>query len=164
MPSFVGVLILPIVLVISLPQDAFDRLETLSNYEEDGSAMIEIVVLGVKCKNAIGIIPITGVGMEAWSTAYAQDYRNPLDESNRWPDPHSTYFQIMAELGLPGVIAYGTLLYFTFRSLGRLERATKNRVEFRRQLYFIQCLRIGVIGFLFCTIFQSFSYANNFYI
>ena len=142
--------------------DAFDRLNTVINYKEESSAYGRVLFY----ESSIQMLlqrPLTGVGINAWQTAYNEAFRNVEDTSHRWPDPHSTYFQIIGELGLPGLIVYGFLLYATFRSLHRIEKAYKHREGFERQRYFVQCLRIGLIGFLFTTIFQSFSYYHTLY-
>jgi hypothetical protein len=102
--------------------------------------------------------PLTGVGMDAWTRAYALDFRHPLDTTNRWPYSHSSYFQIMGELGLPGIITYFYLIYITLSALKSLEIRFKGNPDYRQQLYFIQCLRIGFIGFLITTAFQGFTY------
>jgi O-antigen ligase len=102
--------------------------------------------------------PFTGVGMDAWPRAYALDFRNPKDTSYRWPDPHSSYFKIIGELGLPGIITYLYLIYITLSAIKSLEKQFKGNLDYRRQLYFIQCMRIGFIGFLISSVFQSFSY------
>lgn len=107
--------------------------------------------------------PLTGVGMGAWSRAYGLEFRNPKDESNRWPDAHSSYFMIIGELGVPGIVAYLYLIYITLSTIKSLERRFKSGPLYWRELYFIQCMRIGFYGFLVSTIFQTFAYYPTVY-
>ena len=144
------------------PGNAFDRLNTVINYKEESSAYGRVLFYESSIKMLLHR-PLTGVGINAWQTAYSEAFRNPEDTSHRWPDPHSTYFQIIGELGIPGLAAFCFLLYATFRSLHRMEKAYKNREGFDRQFYFIQCLKIGFLGFAFTAIFQSFSYYHTLY-
>jgi probable O-glycosylation ligase (exosortase A-associated) len=142
--------------------DAFDRLNTVINYKEESSAYSRVLFYESSIQMLLDR-PLTGVGINAWPTAYAEAFRNNEDLSYRWPDPHSTYNQIIGELGVPGVIAYSFLLYATFRSLRRTEKFFKQHEGFERQLYFVQCLRIGLLGFAFTVMFQSFTYYHTLY-
>lgn len=157
----VGAVAALLVLLLA-PGNAFDRLSTVSNYKEESSANSRMWFYESSLKMLLHR-PLTGVGMNAWPTAYANEFRHPEDQSNRWPDPHSTFFQIIGELGLPGTLVFGFLLYTTFRSLTRMESYFKQQPGCERQVSFVQCLRIGFLGFGFTAIFQSFSYYHTLY-
>jgi probable O-glycosylation ligase (exosortase A-associated) len=159
-----GTLVLVVILALA-PGNALKRFGTIftfaqgkgENTEEYGNAETRTWFYESSLRMAFSR-PFTGVGMGAWPRAYALEFRNPEDTSNRWPDPHSSFFQIIGELGLPGIITYLYLIYLTLSAIKSLEMQFKGNPDYRRQLYFVQCLRIGFIGFLISTIFQSFSY------
>lgn len=154
---------LALMVVITLaPGDAFERLKTIATYKEESSAYGRVLFYESSLRMMLAR-PFTGVGIDAFQTAYAEDYRNSEDTSNRWPDPHSSYFQIIGELGVPGILAYLFMIYVSFRSLNRMARDFKKRPECERQTHFVQCLRIGLVGFLFTTIFQSAGYVHTLY-
>lgn len=144
------------------PGNAFDRLGTVSHYKDESSANSRMWFYESSLRMFLHR-PLTGVGMNAWPSAYATEFRHPDDPSNRWPDPHSTFFQIIGELGFPGACAFGFLLYTTFRSLSRIEMYFRQQPGCERHVSFVQCLRIGFLGFCFTAIFQSFSYYHTLY-
>lgn len=147
-----------VVLILTLaPSNALNRFQTIFTYQEDTSAMKRTYFYESSIK-MLRSRPLTGVGMDAWTYAYATAFRNPLDISYGWYNPHSSYFQIIGELGLPGILTYLYLIYMTFGAMRSLEKRFKVNPVYQRQLYFTQCLRIGFIGFLIATIFQSFTY------
>nr|MBI3613024.1 O-antigen ligase family protein [Nitrospirota bacterium] len=154
---------LALMVVITLaPGNAFERLKTIATYKEESSAYGRVLFYESSLRMMLAR-PFTGVGIDAFQTAYAENYRNPEDTSNRWPDPHSSYFQIIGELGVPGILTYLFMIYVSFRSLNRMAGDFKKRPECERRLHFVHCLRIGLVGFLFTTIFQSASYVYTLY-
>lgn len=156
-----GGLALTVVFTLA-PESAFERLKTVVTYKDESSAYQRTLFYESSLQIMLSR-PFTGAGIDAFQTAYAEDYRNSEDTSNRWPDPHSSYFQIMAELGVPGILTYLFMIYVSFRSLNRMAGDFKKRPECERQLHFVQCLRIGLVGFLFTTIFQSAGYVHTLY-
>ena len=151
------------IVLLFAPESVFERLKTVVDYKDDGSAYGRLLFYESSVKMMLDR-PLTGVGINAFSAAYAKDFRHPEDDSFRWPDPHSSYFQIIGELGLPGIMTYLFMIYVTFRSLNKMAVAFKGRQECERPLHFVNCLRIGLIGFLFTTIFQSAGYQFTLFI
>ncbi|MFQ5850241.1 MAG: O-antigen ligase family protein [Candidatus Binatia bacterium] len=148
-----------LVVVAFAPSRAFERLKTVVDYDIESSAKTRLWFYESSLRMMSERV-VTGVGIGAWPTAYAADFRHPEDDTRRWPDAHSTYFQIMGELGIPGITVYLFMLYVAFRSLRDVEKRSQGRRGYERQVYFAQCLRIGIIGFSFAVIFQAFTYQH----
>jgi probable O-glycosylation ligase (exosortase A-associated) len=58
--------------------------------------------------------PILGVGAGQFSTAYGTFYSGA--KHGAWMSPHSLFFQVAAELGLVGLVAFGSFLFRVVRA------------------------------------------------
>src|SRR5207249_1071128 len=102
--------VLPVVLAALLlcllafgfaPQKWVNRIDTIVNYQQDGSAMGRLTAWSVAFRLATDN-PITGGGF--WSITSGQTYRRylpdyPHDDS---PDAHSIYLGLLGEQAYPG--------------------------------------------------------------
>jgi putative inorganic carbon (hco3(-)) transporter len=68
--------------------------------------------------------PLFGIGVGDFSVAYASgDYSN----QRHWLAPHSLYVQIIAELGLAGVLTFVPLIFYMMRQNFRLRKLMRKR-------------------------------------
>lgn len=87
---------------------------------------------------------------------------------------HSTYFEILSELGSVGVISFAALLFFTFRDLRRAERGCTRVLErvplpatgtLSRDLEWARAFALAfqgaLIGYLVCSAFLSTTYFST---
>ncbi len=88
-----------------LPEHWFDRMATIQNYEQDASAMGRINAWTV----AINVANdrITGGGFGLWSSL---TFRLYAPEPENVHDAHSIYFEVLGELGYPGLILFLLIL------------------------------------------------------
>ncbi|PYM29538.1 MAG: putative O-glycosylation ligase, exosortase A system-associated [Candidatus Rokuibacteriota bacterium] len=102
--------VLPVVLAALLlcllafgfaPQKWVNRIDTIVNYQQDGSAMGRLTAWSVAFQLATDN-PITGGGF--WSIINGQTYRRYLPDYalEDSPDAHSIYFGLLGEHGFPG--------------------------------------------------------------
>ncbi|MEL0587534.1 MAG: O-antigen ligase family protein [Candidatus Thiodiazotropha sp. (ex. Lucinoma kazani)] len=94
------------------PPVYFERMNTISNYENEGSAMGRIVAW----KTAIRMVsayPVTGVGAGHFTVKLGTEFRPPEfgDENFPWLTAHSSYFLILGELGIPGIVFFSCFAY-----------------------------------------------------
>jgi putative inorganic carbon (HCO3(-)) transporter len=120
-----ALLVIPLVplAITAMPEHWFDRMNTISTYEEDDSAMGRINAW----KTAINIAndrPLVGGGFELYSQATFARYA---------PDPqdvhaaHSVYFQMLGEHGYVGLLIFlslGLAAWITARRTIALSRAS----------------------------------------
>jgi len=78
------------VLVLA-PAEYFNRMNTIAEYEEDGSAMGRIGAWTAATQMALDY-PL-GVGAGNFNTAYGRFYRPP-DAKAKWVSAHSVYFKV----------------------------------------------------------------------
>ena len=104
-PKGIVILLIAALGVVAVaPENYFSRMETLTTYEEDTSAMGRIKAWGHATEMAIDH-PILGVGAGSFNSAYGRYYRTPGDPV-RWISTHSVYFKILAEYSFLGVFIY----------------------------------------------------------
>ncbi|MFH2057210.1 MAG: O-antigen ligase family protein, partial [bacterium] len=92
--------------------------------------------------------PFTGVGAGTFGVAYAS---GEYSERSSWLQPHSMYIQIIAELGILGLVTFGALVYYTIRRnfelRQRLRQWSRQRHWLANVSYAITCS----MGALFIT-------------
>lgn len=112
--AFVGVMVFA-------PPEYFQRMESITNYEQEGSARARIVAW----KSAVRMAkahPVTGVGAGHFPIALGRNFRPPEwgGRNLPWMTAHSSYFLILGELGIPGIVFLLALLIGNYRRLRRL--------------------------------------------
>lgn len=96
---------------VQLPGNWFDRMETLTAVEQDGSAQSRLAAWRIGLEFVLNH-PVTGGGFDAWPALTLSTGR-PID----W---HSAYVEMAAEHGLVGLAIWSLLLIGTLGSLTRL--------------------------------------------
>ncbi len=102
------------------PPSYFTRMETISSYEEDSSAMGRMTAWGYAVEMAIDN-PVLGVGAGSFNSAYGRIYRKAGDPV-RWISTHSIYFNILAEYGFPGLFLLLSLIFINYRENRKTRR------------------------------------------
>lgn len=166
-----GVVVVLVVLMFA-PASVWERIgglrnatntEELSTVDEEGSAEQRWQIW----QTSFLIIrdhPVFGVGWGAYPAANSE--YAPMSGGGEFRlgarDTHSTYLNVLAETGYPGLALFLTLVGGTVLYVDRTRRAHRN--AFPRaaiQLYFLE---IGLLSFLVSGIFGSYSRLSFFYI
>lgn len=117
--------------------------------------------------------PIAGVGMNNFSRAectISSKAREHVEGTGiACIAPHNSYLQMGAELGVPGLILWVTLLFGSIVKLGALSRSLPKqweRGDFEARLLFNapKYLRVCFIGFAVTSFFVSHAYLDPIYI
>jgi O-antigen ligase len=91
--------------------------------------------------------PLTGVGVGCFPVAYASgDYSDRAS----WLRPHSLYVQLIAELGLAGVLTFVPLIFFLMRRNFRLRKRLKEEQisdDFVKWISYAITCSLGVLFF-----------------
>ena len=97
--------------------------------------------------------PLLGVGLDN-SPLYYQKYTQMLGVSSHLADrsAHSLYIEIAAETGLLGLLAFGAVIFFTFRGLLRSEKALRAAGE-TQTANLLEAFTIALFGFLVAATF-----------
>ena len=160
-----AVLILPFV-----PDSAWERFgrmsaltntTTIAEADPEGSAEARYNIWRV-ARKIIEEQPVTGVGLGAYAGAHAA-YAPRVGVPNAalgFRDTHSTYLNVAAETGYPGLILFAaTILGVVIPTelVRRRARGTPRSVQ-------LLALEIGVVGFLLAGVFGSFARLSFLYI
>ena len=112
--------------------------------------------------------PVFGVG--ASNFPVAEGVLSPLADRQqyglgvRWMEPHNSFLQVAAELGLPGLVIFLALLVSTFRVLGRVARGAAGGFDDHPEPRSLaQALTASVAGFVVGAMFLSLAYLPMLY-
>jgi probable O-glycosylation ligase (exosortase A-associated) len=150
-----GVVVVALGVLAFAPASYFQRMGTVSTYEEDNSAKGRLQVWGASIRMATDR-PL-GVGAGNFSAAYGRFYMpahsNMAWGGQRWLSAHSIYFRVLGEYGFIGL---GMLLWLIITNI-------RDNIAIRRRLLaetapaipatWPALVNMGVIGFAVCGTF-----------
>lgn len=140
----VGLLILLVAgtIVPLMPQQYWQRMETIRTYQEDESAMSRITVWHMATNVAND--RLTGAGFDYYSPRASQMYS---------PDPaavhssHSIYFQSLGEHGWPGLVIFLAIWVYVWSRCHRIIRMVGASDEGVAQASLARMVQVSLIGF-----------------
>ncbi|MDJ0710576.1 MAG: putative O-glycosylation ligase, exosortase A system-associated [Woeseiaceae bacterium] len=152
-----GVLV-PIVLLF-MPDAYFERMGTISSYDQDLSAMGRINAWWFAF-NLASDYPITGGGFRAFQDHLFLTYApNPQDTH----DAHSIYFEILGEQGFVGLALFLLLGFMALRSCSWVISATKARVDMEWATDLAAMLQVSLVGYATGGAFLGLAYYDLYY-
>ncbi|MBZ0270362.1 putative O-glycosylation ligase, exosortase A system-associated [bacterium] len=143
-------------------QDYQDRIGSIDDYEEDGSATgrIESWETGSRM---LAANPVFGVGLKRYVEAYPAYATKPGEKAR---EAHNSWVQLGAESGIFALLAYGMLIFAAFRSFRRIDRRTALLPEVAAER--IRALSLAfqgaLVGYLVCGFFLSMEDQEFFYL
>ncbi len=132
-----------------MPESWWARMDTISNYEEDASAMGRIKAW--KFAWQIGMSYFTGGGFEALVASGMRDV-------------HSIYFEVISEQGFPGLAMFLSLLAFTWLSAGWIIRHAKKHAELKWAENLARMLQVSGVAYCTSGIFLGMAYFDYIYL
>lgn len=165
----VGIAVVVAFILVVAPPQFFDRLETLTQTGEkmEGSAQGRILAWTAAVRMAIDH-PILGVGAGHFPVKYGVDYRPEGYGPNEipWQTAHSSYFLVLGELGIPGIIfLLGIIVSNLLANERRLREIERERVvggSVGRSLMI--ALNASLIAFIVGGAFLSATYSPHIYL
>jgi len=170
MLTLTGFVLLAGVMLLYASDAFFERMSTIKDYEQEGSAMGRITAW----KAAVEMVldhPILGVGSGHFSITFGTSYM-PRDIVGPYPwlTAHSIYFLILAELGIPGIVTLLVLIFGNMRTNSRIRRTvldqspdqiSEQHKSGARTLYL---LNASMVGFAVAGAFLSAAYYPHIYV
>lgn len=134
-----------------MPQDWLDRMETISTYQKEGSALGRLEVWQMGIEQALNR-PIQGWGFNSWVVI-----------TNNLRDWHSAYVESFTEHGLPGFIFWFGLLFGNIVSLGVL--IWRNRVipNSLWKIHYARNYQASLVAYAIGAAFLGITYWDIFY-
>ena len=145
--------------ITAMPEHWFERMNTISAYEEDASAMGRINAW----KTAINIAndrPLVGGGFELYSAATFAKYA---------PDPedvhaaHSVYFQMLGEHGYVGLLIFLALGFAAWSTARRTIALSKGKPEHAWAANLARAFQVSLVGYAVGGMFVNIGYWDLMY-
>lgn len=141
-------------LVLFMPAEWSERMNTIENYQDDKSAMGRINAWWMAWNLAVNRFPIGG-GFEVY---------NPFTFGRFAPDPsdihaaHSIYFQILGEHGFVGLLLYLMIWFSCWRTAQWLRSNGNKHSESQWVVALGSMAQVSMIGFFVGGAFLSLAY------
>lgn len=164
----VGMVLVSVLIVSTAPPQFFERMETMTKTgdEMEGSAHGRILAWTSAIRMAADH-PLLGVGVGHFPVKYGAEYRPEGYGQNEipWQTAHSSYFLVLGELGIPGIIFLMGIIVFNLIAGERTLRQMKVRSPecglSNRNL--VIALNASLVGFAVGGAFLSATYYPHIY-
>jgi probable O-glycosylation ligase (exosortase A-associated) len=155
-----GILIVlgTVVLLPLMPQQWWDRMSTIQNYEQDPSALGRINAWRMAFNLASD--RLTGGGLESF-----QEYTFQLYAPNPGyvADSHSIYFQVLGHHGFIGLALFLFLIVFTWLTASSIIRRTRKDKETLWLGELMAMTQVSLVAYLTTGAFLGLAYFDYFY-
>jgi len=158
MGSTIMVGVVMAVVFMFMPQSWWDRMNTIQNYQEDGSAQSRMNSWWVAFRMAND--SITGGGANMFTPAIFRKYAPNPDIVF---DVHSIYFEIIGEQGWIGFFLFMLLAMMTWRSCSKMIKTYKNHSELKWVSDLAAMIQVGLIGYYVSGAFLGLAYYDLYY-
>jgi probable O-glycosylation ligase (exosortase A-associated) len=145
-------------IVLVMPEQWYDRMNTIRNYDTDKSALGRINSWQFAW-NVAKDRPFGG-GFETFRPRMFRQYApNPTDSH----DAHSIYFEVLGEHGFVGLGLFLLLGMFTWFSAGRIRRAASRLSELRWLGDLAAMVQVSLVAYATAGIFLGMAYFDYYY-
>jgi probable O-glycosylation ligase (exosortase A-associated) len=155
-------IILPIAVMVgvSLPQSFWDRMQTITTYQEDEDASALGRLHYWKVASVIAQDrPILGIGFNAFNAAY-DTYDYSEGNYGRSRSVHSSFFGILAELGYLGFSLYLLILWLALISCHHVIIMSRKHPELQHFVISAKSFQISLVVFIVGGSFIAFQYSE----
>jgi putative inorganic carbon (HCO3(-)) transporter len=150
-------LVVPLIYFV-MPPEWFGRMQTIDDYQADASALGRLNAWGF----AINVASqnLFGGGFNTFSHRMFALYA---------PDPfnhhaaNSIYFQVLGEHGFVGLFLFLLLMFFGWRTGGRINKACKTRPELKWAGTLSAMCQVSIIGYAVGGAFLTLAYYDLYY-
>lgn len=150
---------------ILAPSEYKDRLSTIRDYENEGSAQGRIRAWGIGYRMAMDN-PIFGVGFKKFGKNYLRYCLDPTQgelEGTMIIVAHNSYIQIWAEMGTPAILMYLSMIGLSFLSIWKVRRLAKRRYYTSWILNYSTMFEASLLTFMVGSTFLNRAHFDLFY-
>jgi len=150
--GLVLVMLVPLILAF-MPAHWHERMGTIANYQEDGSAMgrIEAWEFAIAMANH----RLVGGGFRVWQS---QESFDQLTDGYEARAAHSIYFGVMGDHGWPGLLMFLSIGWLGLHTGTLIIRRTRNREDLRWMGDLARMTQVGMAAYATGGAFLSLSY------
>lgn len=145
-------------IVTIMPQQWFDRMQTVKNYEQDGSAMGRIYAWRM-AYNMAKDRPLGG-GFESFRKPMFAQYAPEYGGSH---DAHSIYFEVLGEHGFVGLAMFLLLGLMTWRTASWVIKRARGDRETRWAADLAAMVQVSLVGYASAGAFLGLAYFDFYY-
>lgn len=138
---------------IFMPASWHERMASITEYQEDSSAMERIRAWEFSIK--IANDRFTGGGFNSWSM---ENYAKYVPEAKRAFVAHSIYFGVLGDSGWVGLALFLGVLFLVWRQLNQIIAVTRDDPDREDFNFLARMLKISMIAFMAGGSFLSLSY------
>jgi probable O-glycosylation ligase (exosortase A-associated) len=153
----VVLLVVPLIFMM-MPEKWFGRMETIGEYQADGSAMGRVnawrFALNVASDNFMG---------GGYMTFTPRMFRVYAPVPTDVHAPHSLYFQVLGEHGFIGLALFLAFLFFAWRTGSRVLRFCKDKPELKWASDLAAMCQVSLLGYCAGGAFLTLAYADLLY-
>lgn len=149
----IGIVFAVVFTLMFMPEQWFERMNTISDYQNDGSAMGRINAWWMAWNLAKA--NFFGGGYEIYNRTIFEMYAPVGHDVHA---AHSIYFQVLGEHGFIGLLLFLLLWLVVWREAGRLKARGKERAETRWVSDLGAMCQVSIIGYAVGGSFLSLAY------
>lgn len=158
MATAIFLVVIAAVALSTMPDEWFERMQSIKNYQDDKSAQGRINQWGA----AINVANdrIVGGGFELWKRPVCQRYApNPND----CRDVHSIYFEVLGEHGYIGLALFLSLLTMTWLKCRSIIRHAKKDPTLTWARDLAAMIQVSMVGYMSAGAFLGLAYFDYIY-
>lgn len=152
------VCLLPVLFSV-MPDEYFERMETIQTYEEDASAMGRINAWWFAF-NLANDRPILGGGANTFTPELFYRY---APQPENYHDVHSIYFEMLGEQGYPGLLIFMMMLFFSYRNCVWVGRQTRGDPDLKWAFNLSRMLQASFVAYGVGGAFLGLAYFDLLY-
>jgi len=141
-----------------MPEAWYTRMESIQNYEHDGSAMGRINAWRMAFNLASD--RFLGGGFEAFR---AEMFRIYAPDPANVHDVHSIYFEVLGEHGFVGLSLFLLLIIFSWNSASAIKKAVKKLPDQQMMSDLVSMVQVSLVAYLTAGAFLGMAYFDYFY-
>lgn len=157
----VGVTVSVLIGAMFVPDSWVERMETIQNYEEDGSAQGRFKAWTFAYRVAMDK-PITGGGFDVFLDE--QYFIRLVPEANHSTNFHSVYFEVLGEQGVIGLALFMALFAAGWFTFGRVMALTKGRADLLWAHDLARMSQVSMIGYATAGAFLNLAFYDLYYL
>lgn len=142
-----------------MPQSWHERMETISNYQADASAMGRINAWEFAI-NLAHARPIVGGGFDSFRRDLFAVYAPNPDNVH---DSHSIYFEVLGEHGYVGLALFLLLGWFAWRTCSIAAKEAQARAEVQWISDLSRMVQVSLVGYAVSGAFLGLAYFDYYY-
>lgn len=151
--------IMAVVALAAAPEQWFERMQTISTYQQDNSALGRINAWWMAF-NLANDRPVVGGGFDAFDK---ETFARYAPEPHNVHDAHSIYFEVLAEHGYVGLALFLALGWLALRSGNWVRRTTRDRPDLKWARDLAGMMQVSLVGYAVGGAFLGLAYFDLYY-